>query len=119
MFGAYVLVVEALALLIGELHHLTSPIRKAFIHSSHLRQAPAKFGPAPRHRAKAEEPRLIRSYPILALPTRIVRSRQPGESTIMEGYHMGSILYPTIKVKVSVVIDANGSILYYIKLPFH
>jgi hypothetical protein len=32
MLGADILVVEALRLLIGELHHLASPVGKAFIH---------------------------------------------------------------------------------------
>src|SRR5262249_37012191 len=44
VLGADVLVVEALRLLVGELHHLASPIRKAFIHSSRLRQSPSTPG---------------------------------------------------------------------------
>ena len=37
VFGADVLVVEALGLLVGQLHHLASTVREAFIHSSRLR----------------------------------------------------------------------------------
>ena len=39
VLGADVLVVEALGLLVGQLHHLAGPVGKAFIHSSRLRQA--------------------------------------------------------------------------------
>src|SRR5262249_34703471 len=42
---ADVLVVEALGLLVGQLHHLAGPVGKAFIHSSRLRR------PAPAWRA--------------------------------------------------------------------
>src|SRR5262249_42056263 len=43
VFGADVLVVEALGFLVGQLHHLAGTIREAFIHSSRLQQ----FPPAP------------------------------------------------------------------------
>ena len=39
VLGADVLVVEALGLLVGQLHHLAGAIREAFIHSSRLRQS--------------------------------------------------------------------------------
>ena len=44
VFGADVLVVEALRLLVGELHHLAGPVGKAFIHSSRLRQSETDYG---------------------------------------------------------------------------
>src|SRR5262249_59057152 len=37
MLGADVLVVEALGLLVGQLHHFAGPVGKAFIHSCRLR----------------------------------------------------------------------------------
>ena len=44
VFGADVLVVEALGLLVGQLHHLAGAVREAFIHSSRLRQSAAPSG---------------------------------------------------------------------------
>ena len=44
MLGPDVFVVEALGLLIGQLHYFASPIRKALIHSCRLRLCPSSLG---------------------------------------------------------------------------
>src|SRR5262249_51951177 len=43
VLGADVLVVEALRLLVGQLHHLTGPVGESLIHSCHLRQTPPRL----------------------------------------------------------------------------
>src|SRR5262249_40948698 len=55
VLGADVLVVEALRLLVGELHHLASPVRESFVH---LRTSPAIGArPGPRGRAGGRPPK--------------------------------------------------------------
>ena len=62
VLGADVLVVEALGLLVGQLHHLAGPVGKAFIHSSRLRQSrPRPRGRGKRHRDDGRATSVVKS----------------------------------------------------------
>ena len=67
VLGADVLVVEALRLLVGQLHHLAGPVGKAFIHSCRLRQSqgrPGRPGPCVRRESHGVRIRSSLSRPI-------------------------------------------------------